>query len=399
MHDYQTQHSTESSTHSVSGHSPPLIDFSEPRTTTTTTTTRHDNNRHIIDSGSGEDDYNDDDNISLGSLDTETEPNTLPPTYDLATILSGGTPPAFENGDTKSGALTSTTNDNNNSNNNNNTHQDGQTARVTDTTTRHQQQQRLPGNLPSMAEMENLPSEVVASVLETLSVLELYELHALSERWRPQATCALLEKFRQSHVVLWIDQESHRTFRPIFVFESFDEATNRIRWVIRPSSKPERRGQVYSKTFGTNRPTVRIISVGNVDKYDYLDKEAHFAIEKPGLRTMLGSDKGCPWALIYKVSTFTRKGKKIDGERWVEPLSFECHLNFLNPRRAHKMRLLWYLQKSYHAVSNVASASSASPSSSSSTATTTTAATTTAPGTNRVARTKIEGAITEAQMA
>ncbi|KAG0307404.1 hypothetical protein BGZ98_000369 [Dissophora globulifera] len=291
--------------------------------------------QRVSESGSADDDYDDNaDNISLGSVDSDHGPNALPPTYDLASIL-GSHANATTNAN---GGATANDND----------------SVVTDTTattnarpTRAAAQTagRVPVNIPSTAEMENLPNDVVALILETLTVLELFDLHTLSERWRQLTTRALLDKFMMSHVVLWIDQEGHRAFRPVFLFDSFDEATNRIRWTLKPTGKPI--GQVYSKTFGITKPVIRIISVGEVDKYDYLDKEAQMSIVKPGTRTLLGSDKGCPWAFIYKVSSFTRKGKKVDGERWIEPQSFECHLDFLNPRRAHKLRLMWYLQKSY----------------------------------------------------
>ncbi|KAF9438296.1 hypothetical protein BGZ76_008774 [Entomortierella beljakovae] len=309
---------------------------------------------HNSDSASIDDDDNAD-NISLGSIDTESGPNTLPPTYDLASILGSHAATAanlFDASTPKNGA----TDDNEN---NTSTTTTTTTTTTTDTTrngTVTQSTGRVPANIPTTAEMENLPNDVVALILETLTILELFDLHKLSERWRQLTTRALLDKFTMSNIVLWIDQESHRTFRPVFLFDSFDEATNRIRWLPKPMNNPEQRGQVYSKTFGISKPIIRIISVGDVDKYDYLDKEAQMSILKPGTRTLLGSDKGCPWAFIYKVSSFTRKGKKIDGERWIEPISFECHLDFLNPRRAHKLRLLWYLQKAYGAMPLVGNA-------------------------------------------
>ncbi|KAF9581942.1 hypothetical protein BGW38_000862 [Lunasporangiospora selenospora] len=292
------------------------------------------------DSGSYTGDDDDADNISLGSVDTDANPNTLPPTYDLASILgshAAATGAATAPGLSSHGTLPHTTTDTLN----------GTLAANRQTAPTNG---RIPLNLPSTAEMENMPNDVVAMILETLTILELFDLHTLSDRWRQLTTRALLDKFMQTHIVLWIDQEGHRAFRPIFLFDSFDEATNRIRWTLKPSSKPEKRGQVYSKTFGISKPVVRIISVGEVDKYDYLDKEAQMPIQKQGTRTLLGSDKGCPWAFIFKVTSFTRKGRKINGERWIEPISFECHLDFLNPRRAHKLRLLWYIQKSYAAI-------------------------------------------------
>ncbi|KAG9324165.1 hypothetical protein KVV02_007394 [Mortierella alpina] len=299
------------------------------------------------DAGSTEDDDVEDDladDISLGSVDTDGGPNALPPTYDLAAILGSHAAATAGTGttdyDTYPPGTTTTTGTATTTSAGTAVH-----GRLGSATTG-----RVPIHIPSTAEMENLPNDVVALILETLTILELFDLHTLSERWRQLTTRALLDKFTMSHVVLWIDQEGHRTFRPVFLFDSFDEATNRIRWLPKPSNKPEMKGQVYSKTFGITKPMIRIISVGDVDKYDYLDKEAHMSIVKPGTRTLLGSDKGCPWAFIYKVSSFTRKGKKIDGERWIEPISFECHLDFLNPRRAHKLRLLWYLQKSYGSV-------------------------------------------------
>ncbi|KAF9978023.1 hypothetical protein BGZ75_010166 [Mortierella antarctica] len=299
------------------------------------------------DGGSTEDDDVEDDladDISLGSVDTDRGPNALPPTYDLAAILGSHAAATAGTGttdyDTSPPGTTTTTGTATTTSAGTAVH-----GRLGSATTG-----RVPIHIPSTAEMENLPNDVVALILETLTILELFDLHTLSERWRQLTTRALLDKFTMSHVVLWIDQEGHRTFRPVFLFDSFDEATNRIRWLPKPSNKPEMKGQVYSKTFGITKPMIRIISVGDVDKYDYLDKEAHMSIVKPGTRTLLGSDKGCPWAFIYKVSSFTRKGKKIDGERWIEPISFECHLDFLNPRRAHKLRLLWYLQKSYGSV-------------------------------------------------
>lgn len=334
----------------------PLIDLDIPGATLEYTT----NQNRDPDSGSGDDD--EDDNISLGSVDTESGPNTLPPTYDLASIL-GNAHAAAANGDTKSSEPSS---------NGRVTTDTANGGHDRNTTTSSSNGARLPANIPSTAEMENLPNDVVALILETLTVLELFDLHTLSERWRQLTTRALLDKFTQLVVVLWIDQEGHRAFRPEFVFDSFDEATSRIRWLPKPTSRPEKRGQVYSKTFGITKPIIRIISVGNVDKFDYLDKEAQITIQKPGTRTLLGSDKGCPWAMIYKVSSFTRKGKKVDGERWLEPVSFECHLDFLNPRRAHKLRLLWYLQKSY---GSVASSSG-----------------------QKVARTKVEGAMSGSEM-
>ncbi|KAG0023843.1 hypothetical protein BGZ82_010631 [Podila clonocystis] len=340
----------------------PLIDLGIPGATPEYSN----QNGNPYDSGSGDDD--EDDNISLGSVDTETGPNTLPPTYDLASIL-GNAHAAAANGDTKSSPAR-----NEPSSNGRVTTEAANGHGRNGTTTSSSTGVRLPANIPSTAEMENLPNDVVALILETLTVLELFDLHTLSEHWRQLTSRALLDKFAQLHVVLWIDQEGHRAFRPEFVFDSFDEATNRIRWLPKPSSRPEKRGQVYSKTFGITKPIIRIISVGNVDKFDYLDKEAQIAIQKPGTRTLLGSDKGCPWAMIYKVSSFTRKGKKVNGERWIEPVSFECHLDFLNPHRAHKLRLLWYLQKSYGGVGVGGS------------------------GGQKVARTKVEGAMSGPQM-
>ncbi|KAF9393008.1 hypothetical protein CPC16_002799 [Podila verticillata] len=339
----------------------PLIDLSFPGATPVYVTSQNGD----PDSGSGDDD--EDDNISLGSVDTESGPNTLPPTYDLASILGNAhAAAAAANGDTKPS---------NESSSNGRVATDATNeGHGRNTTTSSSNGARLPVNIPSTAEMENLPNDVVAQILETLTVLELFDLHTLSERWRQLTTRALLDKFTQLVVVLWIDQEGHRAFRPELVFDSFDEATNRIRWLPKPTSRPEKRGQVYSKTFGITKPIIRIISVGNVDKFDYLDKEAQITIQKPGTRTLLGSDKGCPWAMIYKVSSFTRKGKKVNGERWIEPISFECHLDFLNPRRAHKLRLLWYLQKSY---GGVAAGSSAG---------------------QKVARTKVEGAMSGSEM-
>ncbi|KAF9913240.1 hypothetical protein EC991_000002 [Linnemannia zychae] len=330
--------STNSSSHSVSNTNGrtvlegQLIDLSLD-------TSNKKRDSHSTEEEDDDEDGDDADNISLGSVDTDRNPNTLPPTYDLASILGNHAAAAESLNDNSASANATGTARNGDSTAP--TANGGARAGVT--------AGRIPANIPSTAEMENLPNDVVALILETLTILELFDLHTLSDRWRQLTTRALLDKFMQSHVVLWADQEGHRTFRPVFLFDSFDEATNRIRWLPKPV-KPEFRGQVYSKTFGITKPVIRIISVGDTDKYDYLDKEAQMSILKPGTRTLLGSDKGCPWAFIYKVSSFTRKGKKINGERWIEPISFECHLDFLNPRRAHKLRLMWYLQKSYSAM-------------------------------------------------
>ncbi|KAK5823158.1 hypothetical protein F5H01DRAFT_130865 [Linnemannia elongata] len=361
--------STNSSLHSVSNTNGrtvlegQLIDLSLDNNNNNNSATKS----RISVSGSTEDDDDDGeeaDNISLGSVDTDRNPNSLPPTYDLASIL--GNHAAATESLNNNGATTDARNGDSTVPAPATTPTGGARAGVT--------AGRIPTNIPSTAEMENLPNDVVALILETLTILELYDLHTLSDRWRQLTTRALLDKFMQSHVVLWADQEGHRTFRPVFLFDSFDEATNRIRWLPKPV-KPEFRGQVYSKTFGITKPVIRIISVGDTDKYDYLDKEAQMSILKPGTRTLLGSDKGCPWAFIYKVSSFTRKGKKINGERWIEPVSFECHLDFLNPRRAHKLRLLWYLQKSYSAMPLVGNAAQ-----------------------KQVNRSKVEGAVAPQQM-
>ncbi|KAG0223206.1 hypothetical protein BGW42_006021 [Actinomortierella wolfii] len=330
----------------LTGTEAPLIDLSDNDDAKHTGATTQPNEL------SSDDDDNAD-NISLGSVsvDSELTSSTLPPTYDLASILRaqqqnsvGATndPHSSEVPSNGGGGAAS--------------HLPSLSSNGRSLAPLTNNGVRMPGGLPSTEEMENMPSDVVALILETLTILELYDLHSLSERWRPFTTRALLDKFRKSHIVLWIDQEAHRAFRPLFLFDSFDEATNRIRWLPRPTAKPEGLGQVYSKTFGITKPVLRVISVGEVDKYDYLDKEATINVHKPGTRTILGSDKGCPWAFIYKVSKFTRKGKRIHGERWVEPISFECHLDFLNPRRAHKLRLLWYLQKTYSNVPLVGSA-------------------------------------------
>lgn len=321
-----------------------------------------------------EEDYDDldetSDNLSLGSMDTDVSPTMLlPPTYDMAAILGNVRPPITTLNSANATATVPKT-------------RRGSSARETRVVASHNEPMmstlptnRIPVNTPSTAEMENLPTDVVALILETLTIMEIFDIHSVSPRWRQLTTRALLDKFRLTNVVLWIDQEGHRAFRPQFVFDSFDEATNRIRWRPQHTAKPESRGQVYNKTFGISKPIIRIVSVGDVDKFDYLDKEAQISIIKPGTRTILGTDKGCPWAMVYKVSSFTRKGKKIDGERWIEPLAFECHLDFLNPRRAHKLRLLWYLQKSYSGIPVVGHADS-----------------------RQAARTKVEGTVTDSQM-
>ncbi|KAG0336391.1 hypothetical protein BG000_006612 [Podila horticola] len=303
-------------------------------------------------------------------MDTDVSPTMLlPPTYDMAAILGNVRPPITTLNSANATATVPKT-------------RRGSSARETRVVASHNEPMmstlptnRIPVNTPSTAEMENLPTDVVALILETLTIMEIFDIHSVSPRWRQLTTRALLDKFRLTNVVLWIDQEGHRAFRPQFVFDSFDEATNRIRWRPQHTAKPESRGQVYNKTFGISKPIIRIVSVGDVDKFDYLDKEAQISIIKPGTRTILGTDKGCPWAMVYKVSSFTRKGKKIDGERWIEPLAFECHLDFLNPRRAHKLRLLWYLQKSYSGIPVVGHADS-----------------------RQAARTKVEGTVTDSQM-
>lgn len=334
---------------------------------------------HSEGSERGSQDYDDEyddldetsDNLSLGSMDTDVSPAMLlPPTYDMAAILGNVRPPITTLNSANATAMPPKT-------------QRGPSGRENARSGSYSNEpmmstlptNRIPVNTPSTAEMENLPTDVVALILETLTIMEIYDIHSLSPRWRQLTTRALLDKFRLTNVVLWIDQEGHRAFRPQFVFDSFDEATNRIRWRPLHTAKPESRGQVYNKTFGISKPIIRIVSVGDVDKFDYLDKEAQISIIKPGTRTILGTDKGCPWAMVYKVSSFTRKGKKIDGERWIEPLAFECHLDFLNPRRAHKLRLLWYLQKSYSGIPVVGHADS-----------------------RQAARTKIEGTVTDSQM-
>ncbi|KAG0348683.1 hypothetical protein BG004_004504 [Podila humilis] len=344
-----------------------------------------------------DDDYDDladetSDNLSLGSMDTDISPTTLlPPTYDMAAILGNVRPPITHLNSANATATvpsvakiprgSSGRGDNNNTLLNNYSNSRGQgTLQYGAPAAQGEPLSTLPTNripihTPSTAEMENLPPDVVALILETLTTAEIYDIHSLSPRWRQLTTRALLDKFRLTHVVLWIDQEGHRAFRPQFIFDSFDEATNRIRWRPHHTAKPESRGQVYNKTFGISKPIIRIVSVGDIDKFDYLDKEAQISIVKPGTRTILGTDKGCPWAMIYKVSSFTRKGKKIDGERWIEPLAFECHLDFLNPKRSHKLRLLWYLQKSYSSIPVVAHADA-----------------------RQAARTKIEGAASESQL-
>ncbi|KAF9323745.1 hypothetical protein BG006_001196 [Podila minutissima] len=74
----------------------PLIDLGIPGATPAYSGNQ---NGAPSDFGGGDDD--EDDNISLSSVDTVIGPNALPPTYDLASIL-GNAHAAAANGDTKS---------------------------------------------------------------------------------------------------------------------------------------------------------------------------------------------------------------------------------------------------------------------------------------------------------
>jgi hypothetical protein len=95
--------------------------------------------------------------------------------------------------------------------------------------------------------------------------------------------------------------------------------------------------------FGLKRPCLRLITIGDDHRYDYLEKAGSISLKHTGKKTMLASDLSASdhtyhqWRFTYRIEYLYRKNRKIDGERVFIPEIFECSLSFLNPKRAHKV--------------------------------------------------------------
>ncbi|RUP46315.1 hypothetical protein BC936DRAFT_147094 [Jimgerdemannia flammicorona] len=199
----------------------------------------------------------------------------------------------------------------------------------------------------SPANMNTVPNEILQTILENLEIDQLFQVMKVSVRWREAVYSALSVRFQDTTVTLWIDQEGHRSCQPKFKFESYNSNTKIIRFVpLKPNG-----AEVYNQSFGLQKPVLRLITVGTNEHIDYLEKEGNVSVKHTGRKTLLGSDFSSSdkqlhtWSFSYSVDHFYRGDREVSGERVLTPESFECSISFLNPARAHKAKLLWYLKK------------------------------------------------------
>ncbi|CAO3665100.1 unnamed protein product [Umbelopsis vinacea] len=173
---------------------------------------------------------------------------------------------------------------------------------------------------------------------------------SVSVLWKAAASQVVAHSFRSHYLVMWIDQEGHRMCNPVWTFDSYNALTNVVRF--RPLEQQKSLSpDIYNLMFGLKRPCLRLITIGDDHRYDYLEKAGPISLKHTGKKTMLASDLSASdncyhqWRFTYNIEYLYRKNRKIDGERVFIPEIFECSLSFLNPRRAHRTKLAWYVKK------------------------------------------------------
>lgn len=128
---------------------------------------------------------------------------------------------------------------------------------------------------------------------------------------------------------------------PLWTFDSYNALTNVVRFKLREQKSDTL--DIYNLMFGLKRPCLRLITIGDDNHWDYLEKAGPISLKHTGKKTMLASDLSSAdktfhqWRFTYNIEYLYRKNRKIDGERVFVPEIFECSLSFLNPRRAHKV--------------------------------------------------------------
>ncbi|KAI9285544.1 hypothetical protein BC943DRAFT_380257 [Umbelopsis sp. AD052] len=203
-----------------------------------------------------------------------------------------------------------------------------------------------------MSPISSLPHKLLRHILGYLSNEELYSIMPVSTVWNATAGQLVAHSFRSQHLVMWIDQEGHRMCNPLWTFDSYNTLTNVIRF--KPYQDDEfttTHPDIYNLMFGLKRPCLRLITIGDDHHYDYLEKAGSISLKHTGQKTMLASDLSAAdntyhqWRFTYRIEYLYRKNRKIDGERVFIPEIFECSLSFLNPKRAHRTKLAWYVKK------------------------------------------------------
>lgn len=128
---------------------------------------------------------------------------------------------------------------------------------------------------------------------------------------------------------------------PLWTLDSYNALTNVVRF--KPMEQKSLNPDIYNLMFGLKRPCLRLITVGEDHRFDYLEKAGPISLKHTGKKTMLASDLSAAdntyhqWRFTYNIEYLYRKNRKIDGERVFIPEIFECSLSFLNPRRAHRV--------------------------------------------------------------
>ncbi|GAB5585865.1 hypothetical protein Unana1_00765 [Umbelopsis nana] len=172
---------------------------------------------------------------------------------------------------------------------------------------------------------------------------------SVSVLWKATASQVVAHSFRTNYLVMWIDQEGHRMCNPLWTLDSYNALTNVVRF--KPMEQKSLNPDIYNLMFGLKRPCLRLITVGEDHRFDYLEKAGPISLKHTGKKTMLASDLSAAdntyhqWRFTYNIEYLYRKNRKIDGERVFIPEIFECSLSFLNPRRAHRTKLSWYVKK------------------------------------------------------
>ncbi|KAJ2957193.1 hypothetical protein NQZ79_g7092 [Umbelopsis isabellina] len=171
----------------------------------------------------------------------------------------------------------------------------------------------------------------------------------VSTMWKATASQVVAHSFINKNLVMWVDQEGHRMCNPLWTFDSYNALTNVVRFKLREQKSDTL--DIYNLMFGLKRPCLRLITIGDDNQWDYLEKAGPISLKHTGKKTMLASDLSSAdktfhqWRFTYNIEYLYRKNRKIDGERVFVPEIFECSLSFLNPRRAHRTKLTWYVKK------------------------------------------------------
>ncbi|KAG2173343.1 hypothetical protein INT43_004717 [Umbelopsis isabellina] len=206
-----------------------------------------------------------------------------------------------------------------------------------------------------MSSINSLPHKILRNIFEFCSTEDLFNIMPVSTLWKATASQVVAHSFITKDLVMWVDQEGRIWPIVINMLLQYSLLTWYVSYVLRPPFKLREQKSdtldIYNLMFGLKRPCLRLITVGDDNQWDYLEKAGPISLKHTGKKTMLASDHSSAdktfhqWRFTYNIEYLYRKNRKIDGERVFVPEIFECSLSFLNPRRAHRTKLTWYVKK------------------------------------------------------